>query len=90
MDSLATLMREVVFKQYEPVVTPVHPVPDKESGNAKSTSVECAARTRVDTCVDGAAFDGLGEELRINVDSRGYRLASLFVYLVVVDEDGLE
>jgi hypothetical protein len=67
--SLAILMREVVFKQYEAVVTPVHPVPGKESGNAKSTSVECAARTRVDTFVDGTAFDGLGEKLRINVDA---------------------
>ena len=83
-------MREVVLKQYEAVVTPVHPVPDKESWNAKSTSVECAAPTRGDTFVDGAAFDGLGEKLRINVDALGYRLASLLVYLVVVDEDGLE
>jgi len=83
-------MGEVVLKQYEAIVTPVHSVSDKESGNAKSTSVECAARTRGHTFVDGAAFEGLGEKLRINVDARGYRLASLLVYLVVVDEDGLE
>ena len=83
-------MSEVVLKQYEAVVTPVHPVPDKESGNAKSTPVKCAARTRGHTFVGGAAFDGLGEKLCINVDACGYHLASLLVYLVVVDEDGLE
>lgn len=60
-DSTTIMKGKIVLEQHKAIITPKHPIPRKESWNAKSPSIECAARADGHSFVDDPTPNSLGE-----------------------------